>query len=60
MAKDRHQKTALELDFDEFLSWAVSMVLFGIGQGEKLRDVMHNILNHAARNEVWGGGKDKT
>jgi hypothetical protein len=57
MAKDRHQKTALEMDFNEFVSWATSRVLFGIGEGERLRDIMHSIIDHAARNTVFGGGK---
>lgn len=40
-------------------AWSVSMVLFGIGQGDKLRDIMRNILNHAGNNKVWGEGKEK-
>lgn len=54
---DRYPKTALEMDFEEFLAWSVGMVLFGIGRGEKLRDIMRHILNHASRNEVWGRKK---
>jgi hypothetical protein len=55
--KPRHEKTAVELDFDDFVSWATSMVLFRIAEGDKLRNIIHIILDHAARNEVWGGGR---
>lgn len=59
MAKDRTQKTALEMNFNEFHAWATAYVLFEIGEGNSLRNAMHTILDHAARNEVFGGGKEK-
>ena len=54
MAKARHEKTALEMDFDEFVSWATSYILFGIGEGQSLRDLVRTVLDHAARNKVFG------
>lgn len=58
MAKDRTQKTALEMDFNEFVTWATAFILFGIGEGRSLRELVWNVLNHAVRNEVFGKGKN--
>lgn len=59
MSKDKIQKITLELDFDEFHSWATGYVLFAIGEGKTLRDAMLTVCDHAARNKVWGGGATK-
>lgn len=57
MKKDRTKKTAPEMDFDEFITWATGYILFGIGEGQKLRDVVWFVCNQAAQNKVWGGQK---
>lgn len=59
MSKDRNQKTVLEMDFDEFHSWATGYVLFAIGEGTSLRDAMLTVCDQSARNKVWGGGSGK-
>lgn len=53
MTKDRTQKTADELEFKEFVTWATSYILFGIGEGDKLRNLVHVVVD--ARNKVFGG-----
>lgn len=57
MNKPKHQKTALDLDFNEFVSWATSHILFGIAEGQKLRDLVTTVVDHACRNKVFGGDK---
>jgi hypothetical protein len=57
MAKDRTQKNADEMDFNEFVIWSTGYVLFGIAEGQTLRSVMFAICQSAAMNKVWGGNK---
>jgi hypothetical protein len=56
MTKPRHLQNALEMNFEDFVSWAVSEVVFGIGKGNDLREIMFKIVDHAARNETFGRG----
>ena len=53
--KQKQEKLATEMDFNEFVTWATSYILFGIGEGRKLKDLVHTVVDHAARNEVFGG-----
>lgn len=55
MSKPRHEKKPQEMNFEEFTSWATSHILFGIGQGNTLRDLVQIIMIHAAENTVWAG-----
>lgn len=50
-------RTSLDYNFEEFISWSVSHILFGIGRGETLRSLVTTIVDHAMRNEVFGGQK---
>lgn len=52
--KDRTEKNALEMDFNEFVTWATGYILFGIGEGQKLRDLVRIVVDHAARNPNFG------
>jgi len=52
--KDRTEKTALEMDFNEFVTWATGFILFGIGEGRSLRELVHTVVDHAARNPNFG------
>ncbi len=54
---DRTQKTALEMNFNEFVSWATAFIIFGIGEGTKLKDLVCTIIDHAVRNKVFGGDR---
>lgn len=56
---DRTQKSTDEMTFDEFVSWATGYVLFGIGDGTKLRELIFVVVNQSALNKVWGGQKVK-
>ena len=60
MPKDRTQKFATEMDFNEFVTWATGYILFGIGEGSKLKDLVHTVVNQAMMNEVFGGKKAKS
>ena len=55
--KDRTQKSATEMTFEEFCAWATGFILFGIGSGDKLQVLVHTIVNQAAMNTVFGGKK---
>lgn len=57
--KDRTQKYAIEMDYNEFITWATGYILFGIGEGRTLREIVSTIVNQAAQNEVFSGGKKK-
>ena len=50
-------KTALDMDFNEFIDWATGYILMGIGSGEPLRSLVRVVLDHAVRNKVFGGAK---
>ena len=50
--KDRTQKSATEMTFEEFCAWATGFILFGIGSGDKLQVLVHTIVNSAAINTV--------
>lgn len=52
-------KSALEMEFSEFVDWATGHVLLGLGRGEGLRNILHSIVDHACRNTVFGGAKPK-
>jgi hypothetical protein len=52
--KDRTAKAATEMNFDEFVTWATGYLIFGIGEGNKLRNLMHTIVNQAAQNPHFG------
>lgn len=52
-------KTALEMDFNEFLAWATGFVITGLGEGRTIRDSMYCVLDHALRNEVFGKAAKK-
>jgi hypothetical protein len=58
MSKDRTQKYATEMDFHEFVTWATGAIIFGIAEGQKLKDIVFMIVNQAASNEVFGGKRD--
>jgi hypothetical protein len=57
MSKEYKEKPAIEMSFDEFVTWATAKVLFGIGEGQKLRDLMWLIIHQAVMNEIFGGQK---
>lgn len=57
MVKDRTQKTALEMTFQEFHSWSVSHVIFEIGEGNTLRNTLFTVLDQAARSKQFGNNK---
>jgi len=48
---------ALEMNFDQFVNWATGYTLSELGAGTRLKEIMHTIVDHAIRNEVFGGGK---
>ena len=47
-------KKPLDMTFDEFVSWATGYLLFEIGAGRRLRDIMFTILDMSTRNNVFG------
>lgn len=48
-----------EMEFDEFVKWATSHIIFGIGEGTKLKSLVYIICNQAALNKIFGGMKPK-
>jgi hypothetical protein len=48
--EDRTQQTALEMDFHDFTTWATAYILFGIGEGRSLKDLVFTVVDHASRN----------
>lgn len=59
MSKDRTSKTPTEMTFDEFVAWATSYILFGIGEGQTLRELVFTIVNQVVLNEVFGAKAPK-
>lgn len=57
MSKDRTEKSATEMTFNEFTAWATGYILFGIGEGTSLKTLVHVVVDQAARNTIFGGGK---
>lgn len=49
-------KTALDMEFDEFVRWATGYVLMGIGGGTPLKELMDTVIDHACRNKIFGKG----
>tara|TARA_Y100000310_G_scaffold308553_1_gene351774 strand:+ start:5963 stop:6181 length:219 start_codon:yes stop_codon:yes gene_type:complete len=59
MPKPTYQKSPIEMDFNEFKAWATGYILFGIGEGQTLKSLIHTIVDQAARNEKFGRFPDK-
>lgn len=45
------------MDVNEFVAWATGYILFGIGEGRSLKELIHTIAVQAASNKVFGGSK---
>lgn len=50
-------KSTDEMDFNEFVNWATGYIVFGIGEGTRLRELVWCVCNRAMLNEVFGGRK---
>lgn len=50
-------KSPFDMEFNEFVNWAVGYVLLGIGQGITLRTLIHDVVDHVCRNTIFGGSK---
>lgn len=51
------KQEATELNFNDFVKWANGFMLFEIGCGRSLNEIMWVICQQAAANKVWGGQK---
>jgi len=51
-------KTALDMNFNEFVNWATGYILMGIGRGDNLNMLVRTVLDHSLRNRVFGGDHD--
>lgn len=49
-------KYAVDMDYQEFINWAVGYILMGIGEGRALRDLVHTVIDQAVSNKVFGKG----
>lgn len=55
------QKFATEMDYNEFVHWAIEYVVeHFLDNGLKgIRSSVELVINQASQNEVFGGGKKK-
>jgi len=59
MAKETPDNTnnPTKMSFNKFRDWASGYILIRLGAGDNLQGI-HVILDHAARNEQFGGAKN--
>jgi len=50
-------KTALEMEWKEFIAWATGYVIVGLGEGRTVRESVEIIVDHAIRNTKFGKGE---